>query len=370
MNAQEIQAVVAAAVTAALEHARPHQAPPPPPPPPTIADKDKRKPTIPPFEPNDIETWVRRVKAAFARLSISDPKVKFACLDEKIPIGQDPILNDFMYNESPDEDSWKAFLAYLTDKHGRTKQQRAMSIIEGTDREGRTPSQLWSVMADKAGEITLDDVMKEQLMRRLPADVRQHLIDKGLDELTGKEVAKLADDYFTKDGKPKNKQNATDINAVGQTARQKPSSMKPPNRPPTQPPSRSASPASECSGFTSVFGDEEQTDVNAVRFKQGRRQKIDVNNRSQSRGRAENSTSRYNNNYQQSSRGRSYSSHSNSNNRGRFNNPQSANNNNDNTDVKNNVCYYHNKFGDKARTCAEGCMLYSKFESGKAKASH
>ena len=207
-------------------------------------------------------------------------------------------------------------------------------------------------------------------MRRLPADVRQHLIDKGLDELTGKEVAKLADDYFTKDGKPKNKHNATDINAVGQTARQKPSSMKPSNRPPTQPPSRSASPASECSGFTSAFDDEEQTDVNAVRFRQGQRQKIEVNNLLQSRGRTDNSSSRYNNNYQQSSRGRSYSSHNNNNNRGRFSNARSGSNNNNNRDEKSNVCYYHSKFGKKPRSCEEGCTLYSKFESGKVKASH
>ena len=90
---------------------------------------------------------------------------------------------------------------------------KAASVIEGTEREGRTPSQLWSVMKDKADNVTLDEIMKEQLLRRLPADVRTHLTDK-IEGKSGKEVAELADKYFDQDGKLKNKSSASDINAV------------------------------------------------------------------------------------------------------------------------------------------------------------
>ena len=43
----------------------------------------------------------------------------------------------------------------------------------------------------------------------------------------------------------------------------------------------------------------------------------------------------------------------------------SGSNNNDN----NKCCFYHNKFGDKAKSCEPGCMMYAKYQAAKGQAS-
>ena len=91
------------------------------------------KPTLPAFDPKNIDVWLKRVDAAFARLSITDPRLKFANLDEKIPSDADPKINDFMWG-APTTARWNEFVAYLRKKHGRTTKMKATSIIDGTDR--------------------------------------------------------------------------------------------------------------------------------------------------------------------------------------------------------------------------------------------
>ena len=136
------------------------------------------------------------MNAAFDRLEITSPKLKFSHVDEKIPSDTDPIINDFMCGDQTDA-KWTEFVEYLRAKHGKTIKERAFTVIDGTEREGRTPSQLWSVMMDRQGKATLDNVQKEQLLRRLPPDVQRHLESKGIDGKTGKEVAAMADIYQT-----------------------------------------------------------------------------------------------------------------------------------------------------------------------------
>ena len=55
-----------------------------------------RKPNLPAFDPKNIDTWLRRMNAAFNRLGITEPKLKFSHIDEKIPSDTDPIINDFL----------------------------------------------------------------------------------------------------------------------------------------------------------------------------------------------------------------------------------------------------------------------------------
>ena len=162
------QAIVEAAVNSATAQ---HQ----------TSSQNMHRPTLPPFEPTDIKNWLRRVNAAFERLSITNPKIKLANLDEKLSSTGDACINAFMCG-TPDQANYDALISYLREKHGRTQKQKAMYVINGTERQERRPSELWSVMKEKADDITLEDVMLEQLFRQLPSDVRMHLTDKGKPE--------------------------------------------------------------------------------------------------------------------------------------------------------------------------------------------
>ena len=315
----------------------------------TTAQQQMRRPTLPPFDPHNIENWIRRVESAFTRLNITDAKHKFANLDEKIEVTSDSKINA-LFNGTPTNEKWDQLLAYLKKKHGKTTKQRARTVIEGTERDGRTPSQLWELMKDKAGEITLDDVMTEQLLRRLPAEVRGHLRDKIVGK-SGEQVAELADAYFDPDGKQIDKSNAT-VNSVRNSSMKQTTSQS--NRSPTRK-IRSPSRQPETTAFTPTFEEnDDAADVNAVRFKNGKRQNFRVNNgRSQSRGRDSQRPSN--------------------------SGDASGNNNNDNfsrnssrqpsryqkRDEK--LCFYHDKFGDKARTCEDPCSMS---KAGKARAGH
>ena len=344
-NRDNNAAIIAAAVAAAAQQQ-------------TSAQQQMRRPTLPAFDPHNIENWIRRVESAFTRLNITSAKIKFANLDEKIEVTSDSKINS-LFSGTPTNDKWDQLLAYLKKKHGKTAKQRAISVIEGTERDGRTPSQLWELMKDKAGEITLDDVLTEQLLRRLPVDVRGHLRDKIKDK-TGEQVAELADEYFGPDGKVLDKSNASGVNAVGRTSMKQSTSSS--NRSPTRSnrsPPRQQQPESN---YTSAFDDSDEfTDVNAVRFKNGQKQSFKVNNsgRSQSRGR----DSRRDNGNSSSNPSRYPSSNNNNN--------SARNNSRPPTQRKNEaLCFYHDSFGDKARKCEDPCSMSTQFKSGKARAGH
>ena len=323
----------------------------------TSAHQQLRRPTLPAFDANNVDNWIRRVESAFARLSITDPKVKFANIDEKIEVTSDPILNR-LFTGTPTADKWDELIKYLKKKHGKTIKQRAITVIEGTDRDGRTPSQLWALMLDKAGDVSLDDVLKEQLLRRLPSDVRGHLRDK-MKGKTGQEVAEMADEYFGPDGKPLDKSSASGINSVQK------SSMKQTTSRPTRSPTRSTPPdQSTDQTFTSAFDDnDDANDVNAVRFKNGQKQNFKVRNggRSQSRGRYSSSGSSNNPRYSDSI--------NNDNNFARGNSSSSSSRPAATKKVAS-LCFYHDKFGDKARSCVDPCILSSQHKAGNAKAGN
>ena len=336
-------AIVQAAVNAAMQSA-------------SVQQQHMRKPNVPPFDPKNIDQWLRRVNAAFDRLNITNPKFKFAHLDEKIPSDKDPVLNDFM-SGAPSQENWDAFVTYLKKKHGRTLKQMANSIITGTPREGRCPSQLWSVMKERAGTVTLDDIMKEQFMKQMPPTVREHMQTK-LKDKTGKEVAEMADVYFDPDGKLiEQPSTASGINSIGpsktaSSTRPSTSLLKKPNPNYSSNFSAAATAPESTSSFTDAFSDNDldNGDVNAVRFRQGQKQSFNVQNRngrSQSRGRQPNrgGATSYNSRRSQS----------------RY----SVNNNNSNNNGK---CFYHNKYGDNAEKCEPHCSLYST-HSAKGQAS-
>ena len=304
-----------------------------------------RKPDLPPFDKKNVEIWIRRVEAAYARVNCVSPALKFAHLEAKFEAGADPIIDEHLFGDAT-EDNWNSFLQYLRDRYAPTRKDRALSVINGTPREGRTPTQLAAVMREKAGDVKLDDILKEQLLKQLPSDVLKQLADR-VDELSFEDTAKLADSWFDRDGKPLIQTSVTGINNVAPGASQPT---------PSSNDSAAASASAAAAPFTPAFaqGDDE-ADINAIRFRQGQKQQFSVNNRGGSRG-----------------RGRG-----NSNSGGK---PRNSNNNNSNSNSygnsssyapsekpKRRVCDFHIKFGEEARRCEEWCMMWANHQASKGK---
>ena len=293
-----------------------------------------RKPDLPVFDKKNVEIWIKRVEAAYARVHCTSPALKFAHLEAKFDVGADPVVDEFLFGDAS-EDTWRSFLEYLRTRYAPTTKERALSIISGTPREGRTPTQLAAVMKEKAGSVTIDDVLKEQLLKQLPSDVLKQLVDR-VDKLSFEETARLADSWFDRDGKPLIQTSATSINHVT-------------SAPPTPNASSTAS-ASASAPTPGIDPDDENADINAIRFRQGQKQQFSVNNRGGSRGRGRgngNSGGRNNSNTNSYGNSSSYSA------------PPASN--------KKKVCDFHIKFGEEARRCEKWCMMWDQHQAAKGK---
>ena len=142
--------------------------------------------------------------------------------------------------------------------------------------------------------------------------------------MTAEEVAKTADTFFDRHGRPLEKA----VNPINNVA--------------TAPPPRSSSSSSSSSSsnFTPLFGEEEETDVNFVKngFNRG-------NDRGRSRNGGQRSQSRPNAN--------------------RFPNSSSTGNgsNENKTSIQPKLCRWHRQFGEKSLKCATDCTKFKNFTS-------
>ena len=304
-----------------------------------------RKPDLPAFDKKNVEIWIKRVEAAYARVNCSSPALKFAHLESKFEVNADPIIDGYLFGDATDA-TWTAFLSYLRTRYGPTTKDRALSVINGTPREGRTPSQLAAVMKEKAGSVSIDDILKEQLLKQLPQDVLKHIVDR-VDNLTFDETAKLADSWFDKDGKTLLASNATSINCVDGRSSTTSTTA-----------STSASAAAPAT-FTPAFETEDlDADINAIRFKQGQKQTFNINNREAGRGRGRGRGAQGGNGRNNSNSG----ANNNSNSYGNSSSYSAAGGN-----ARKQVCRFHIKFGDKAENCTEWCILNPQRKAPKGK---
>ena len=175
----------------------------------------KRKPELPAWDPRNIESWVRRVKAAYQRGTITEPADKFAFLESIIPVDAHPRINKF-FNDAATETNWIAFLAFLRERYGRTKEEQVEAAINGIPRDGRRPTDLMAEMDDQMGKITLDDIKKAHLMRQMPSFVRTSMCDR-IKTLNSTQAAEAADAYFDRDGRPLVQPSVAEINEVQET---------------------------------------------------------------------------------------------------------------------------------------------------------
>ena len=130
-----------------------------------------RKPELPTFDTANIDIWIRRVENAFTRAAINKAKDKFAFLESKIGTTSDPKITEFLCVNPPTDATWTEFLTYLRKRYGRTKRQQIQSLISGTEFDGLQPSAVCALMKEKAGTVTVDDIVKEHIYRRLPVDL-------------------------------------------------------------------------------------------------------------------------------------------------------------------------------------------------------
>ena len=283
-----------------------------------------RKPDLPAFDKSSIEIWIRRVESAFIRAGITQANEKFAFVESKFAVNEDPQIDKFLFGE-PTSDNWKLFCDYLKKRYGKTIRQKASAVLEPISLDGRTPLQYLARLQQNCDGVTLDDVIKEICVRQLPTDVQQ-IICKATESMTATEMMTYAESFFNPDGSRVIKK-PTAVNSV----ENRPNTS---NTPPTS--------------FTAAFADNNNNDdvsgdINAVRgrVQSSNRGGFRNNNgfRSQSRGRQSFGNNNNNNGF--------------ANNNGRFNNNNSNNNQNRQNDPT--LCFYHNKFGEKAKRCDIGC---------------
>ena len=143
--------------------------------------------------------------------------------------------------------AWENFLSYLREEYGTTKRQQAGALLDGIRRDGRRPSQFLAKVVEKTKDLTIDDIRKEVILRDLPPQVC-HALAAHAKNSTAEELAKLADDYFDRDGQHLHSSAATvnninseemadadgdgdDINAVGSGRSWQRGKAKPPFQP-------------------------------------------------------------------------------------------------------------------------------------------
>ena len=197
-NAEAIKAAAIAAAEAAIR-AMGSTAPKP------------RKPELPDFDRKNIDIWIKRVEAAYTRVGIVDAKDKFAHLEAKIKVDFDPQINKYLFGEATSA-RWDEFVRYLRSTYGRSKREEAATILDGVKRDGRRPTQLRSFIFDRIGNISMDEIVREMILRELPTEVQQSLQERA-DKMTSREVAEAADNFFDQDGR-QILSNASSINTV------------------------------------------------------------------------------------------------------------------------------------------------------------
>ena len=90
------------------------------------------------------------MKAAYQRGTITEPADKFAFLESIIPVDAHLRINKF-FDDAATETNWIAFLAFLRERYGRTKEEQVEAAINGIPRDGRRPTDLMAEMDDQMG---------------------------------------------------------------------------------------------------------------------------------------------------------------------------------------------------------------------------
>ena len=193
------------------------------------------------------------------------------------------------------------------------------------------PSQYLLRLKDDVKDVEIDHILKEHVLKTIPPRIRE-IMGKEVEGLTAEQVAKQADDFFDRNGRPTEK-TSTPINNITSSSSISSTSS-----------ASASSAASTTSSFTAAFSDDDDADVNFVR-RDGQRN----NNRGRSGNRGQRSRSR-----PPFSRQPNASSGS---------NPSS--NSSASSAFAAGTCRWHRRFGDKSLKCVTNCPLFKTFNANQ-----
>ena len=296
----------------------------------TLNTPPKKKPELPPFDSKNVLIWIRRVEAAYARVGVIEPKDRFAWMESIFQVGLDPQIDAYLYGTNTLQD-WEDFIDYLKLQYGPTLRQKAQKLMGDIPRHDLKPSQYLLRLKDDVKDVEIDHILKEHVLKSIPPRIRE-IMGKEVEGLTAEQVAKQADDFFDRNGRPTEKLS-TPINHVASSSNASSTS------------SASAAPsAPTSSSFTPAFDDDLDADINFVR-RGGQRN----NDRGRSSNRGQRSRSRppFQRQPNASSGGNA------------SNNPSAS------SSFASGTCRWHRRWGDKSLKCATDCPLFKTFSANQ-----
>ena len=293
----------------------------------TLSSPPKKKPELPPFDSKNVLIWIRRVEAAYARAGIIEPKDRFAWMESIFQVGLDPQIDSYLYGTNTLQD-WEDFIEYLKMQYGPTLRQKAQKLMGDIPRHDLKPSQYLLRLKDDVKDVEIDHILKEHVLKSIPPRIRE-IMGKEVEGLTAEQVAKQADDFFDRQGRPTEK-SSTPINHVSSSTFS------------STPSASAAEAASTTSSFTPAFSDDDEAEVNFVN-RNGQRN----NNRGRSFNRGQRSRSRP-----------SFNRQPNAPSAGNTSSSSSAS-----ASFAAGTCRWHRRFGDKSLKCCTDCPLFKTFSS-------
>ena len=298
----------------------------------TVSTAPKKKPELPPFDAKNVLIWIRRIEAAYLRVGVVEPKDKFAWLESMFQVKLDPQIDSFLYTNNNTVQNWADFINYLKLQYGPTMRQKAQKLMGDIPRHDLKPSQFLLQLKDDVKEVEIDHVLKEHVLKSIPPRIRE-IMGKEVDNMSAEEVAKLADDFFDRQGRPVEK-FSSQMNQVSSISSSSSSS-------------NPSSTATASASFTAAFSDEEEADINFVNRGGGRNFS---RARSNNRGQRSRSRPAFNRQQGDSSTGNAASNSSSS---------------SSSSSLPSNACRWHRRFGDKTRKCYPECPLYNSFNAAQ-----
>ena len=291
----------------------------------TLSQPPKKKPELPAFDSKNILIWIRRIEAAYHRVGVVEAKDKFAWLESMFKVNLNPSIDAFLYGTNTEED-WDDFIGYLKKEYAPTKKQKALKLMAEVPRHEMKPSQYLLQLVEDTKDVKVDDIRKEHLLKTLPPRIRE-IMGREVENMTAKEVAIMADDFFDRQGRPLEK-NVSQINHITNSSS---SSIA----------AASSSVIPPSSSFTAAFSDNDM-DINYVN-----RSNQHGSSRQRSRSHNPRSSSKpsFNRNSNGPSTGQPQGDPS-------FSHPQGT-------------CRFHRRFGDKSTKCVTGCPRHSAFTAAK-----
>ena len=293
----------------------------------TLSSPPKKKPELPPFDSKNVLIWIRRVEAAYARVGVIEPKDRFAWMESVFQVGLDPQIDSYLYGTNTLQD-WEDFIEYLKMQYGPTLRQKAQKLMSDIPRHDLKPSQFLLRLKDDVKDVEIDHILKEHVLKSIPPRIRE-IMGKEVEGLTAEQVAKQADDFFDRQGRPTEKLS-NPINHIASS-----STISSTNIPST---------AAAASSFTPAFGDDDDADINFVK-RGGQRN----NDRGQSFNRGQRSRSRPSFNRQPNASSTSNPS----------SNPSAS------ASFASGTCRWHRRFGEKSLKCCTDCPLFKSFNANQ-----